>query len=246
MSLATVLTRLVYPDRQVFRIAGPEDDEIEGWVEAAALPYFSSLDEDFVNRALGLGVTSGMVLDLNSPLGLIPMKILWKQEDLLAVGVYRTREMADRTSETAMEWGLAERMFFQVGEPRRFRFKDGYFDLVVSDCALNQWEDPAEVLAEIGRITKPSGAILIRDLLRPNRLQISRHIRKYGANYPERLREPHARAVRAGFTPEEFLTLSGALGVDRVRVLRDATHVLIERRGTDDPTSWVVERERYL
>jgi SAM-dependent methyltransferase len=161
------------------------------------------------------------------------------------MGVYSTEEMADRTRATATAWGMGERMFFQVGDPARFRFKDGYFDMVVSDGVLNQWADPERVLAELGRITKPTGAILIRDLVRPNRLAMSRHLQTHGAHYPDKLRGVHAGAVRAGFTPEEFLALSGTLNLDRVEVLADATHVLIERRGTDDPGSWVTERERY-
>jgi SAM-dependent methyltransferase len=244
--VTSLLTRLVYSPRRTFQISDDEEGEIEGWVEASALPYFSSLDEDFVNRALDLGVTSGMALDLDSPLGLVTMKMLWKQEGLIAMGVYRTRSMADRARDTAIEWDLGERMFFQVGEPSRFRFKDGYFDLVVSDSILHLRQDPGPVLAEIGRITKPSGAMLIRDLVRPNRFAIGSHIRRYGANYPEKLRDTYSRSVRSGFTPEEFLALSRELGVEGVRVLADETHVVMERRGSDDPASWVVERERYL
>lgn len=242
-----LLGRLAHPGRQAFagRDDADDEEEIEGWVEAAARPYFSSLEEDFVDRALGLGVSGGMVLDLGSPLGLVAMKMLWKREDLLAMGVYRTRAMADRARETAIEWGLGDRMFFQVGEPFRFRFKDGYFDFVVSDGFLHRWSDPALVLSEVARIAKPGGAVLIRDLLRPNRFRIASHIRRHGRRYPERLQGVHARAVRSGFTPGEFLDLSRALGADRVRVLADATHVVMERTGRDDPESWVMERERY-
>ncbi len=241
------LRRLVDPGRQAFagRDGADEEEEIEGWVEAAGRPYFSELEERFVERALGLGVSSGMVLDLGSPLGLVAMKMLWKREDLLAMGVYRTRAMADRARDTAIEWGLGDRMFFQVGEPFRFRFKDGYFDVVVSDGVLHQWSDPAPVVAEVARIAKPGGAVLIRDLVRPNRFRIGSHIRRHGGRYPERLRDVHARSVRSAFTPGEFLELSRTLGSDRVRVLADATHVVMEREGGDDPESWVVERERY-
>ena len=246
VSLTAILDRLIRSERQVPASPQPGEDEIEGWVEAAGVDYFSSLEEDFVNRALDLGVSSGMVLDLNSRLGLVAMKMLWKQEDLLAMGVYRTRAMADRARETAMEWELGDRMFFQVGELSRFRFKDGYFDMVVSDSVLHEWEHPEAVLTEVGRIAKPSGAILIRDLIRPNRLRIERHIRTHRKHYPEILRDSYTASVRAGFSPQEFLRLSESLGVDRLRVLADNTHVIIERRGSDDPASWVVERERYL
>lgn len=258
LSLVNLWARLVYPPRESFRLPEDETEEIrqiDGWVEAAALPYFSNLDEEFVNRAVGLGVSSGMILDINSNLGLVPMKILWKREDFLAMGVYRTRTMADRTRETALEWGLEERMFFQVGEPSRFRFKDGYFDMVISDGVLHQWADPTPLLREIRRITKPRGAILLRDLIRPPRLVISRHIRVHEEHYPRSLRETYGRSVRSGFTTDEFLAFASLLdqtGDDQdtaarepTTVLADDTHVVLERPGSNDPESWVTERERY-
>ena len=86
MSLTTWVTRLIYSERQTTPVPDPNEDEIEAWVGAAGLDYFSSLDEDFVNRALDLGVASGMVLDLNSRLGLVTMKMLWKNTKSFLVG----------------------------------------------------------------------------------------------------------------------------------------------------------------
>jgi SAM-dependent methyltransferase len=253
VSIFSLWARLVYPPRQPFNGPRTESEdaiEIDGWVEASGQAYFSNLDEEFVDRAINLGVSSGMILDVNSPLGLAAMKILWKREDFLAMGVYGSPRMADRTRETALEWGLGERMFFQVGEPARFRFKDGYFDMVVSDGVLHQWNDPVPVLDEIRRITKPTGAILIRDLVRPPRLAIARHIRRHRTHYPPALKANHERSVRSGFTTDEFLVFAERLDPGdpprrRTRVLADATHVALERPGTNDPESWVTERERY-
>lgn len=253
LSLFSLRARLVYPPRQPFtgpRTEAEETLEIEGWVEAAGRPYFSNLDEEFVQRAIQLGVSSGMILDVDSPLGLAAMKILWKREDFLVMGVYGSASMADRTRVTALEWGLGERMFFQVGEPARFRFKDAYFDMVVSDSALHRWDNPVPVLDEIQRITKPTGAILIRDLRRPPRLAITPHIRRNRTHYPRALQENYERSVRSGFTTDEFLDFARRMNtaeqaLRRTEVLADATHVVLERPGTNDPESWVTERERY-
>ena len=240
-----LLSRLLYPAR----VPDPEDEldaeELELWVEAADRDYFAGLDSEFVERARGLGVSGGMILDLGSRLGLAPMKILWEEENFLAIGVYRTLEMAESARQTAEAWNLGERMFFQVGEPGQMRFKTAYFDLVVSDGALHRFEDPPAVLDEIGRVAKPSGAILVRDLRRPGRLRMSRHMAAHRARYPEGLRDRFEAGVRAGFTPDEMVALVEASGLERARVLADETHVLVERRGADDPGSWVAERERY-
>ena len=79
---------------------------------------------------------------------------------------------------------------------------DPYFDenMVVCDRSLHRFDNPVAILREINRITKPSGAILIRVLARPNRLSIEDYIRKHALDYPESLRGRFEAEVRAGFT----------------------------------------------
>ena len=244
-AIASLLARLVYPARVPVGETQVGEEEVEAWVEAAGDDYFVAMDQSFVDRARGLGVDSGMVLDLGSRLGLVPMKILWEEEGLLCMGVYRSLAIAERARETAQEWNLGERMFFQVGEPGQIKFKTDYFDMVVSDGALHHFEDPIGVLREIDRVTKPSGAILIRNLLRPNRLRLTPHITEHGSHYRGKLEGHFATAVRAGFTIAEMGALVTRAGIDRVRVVGDDVHVILERRGANDPSSWVSEREKY-
>ena len=52
-------------------------------------------------------------------------------------------------------------------------------------------------------------------------------------------------SVRAGFTRREIDDLVGAAEL-RARVSSDRTHVFIERRGSNDPSSWIAEREKYF
>ena len=245
VSLAGILSRLAHPARVLQDQADISDEEVEAWVDAAALEYFSEQDQKFVERALALGIDSGMVLDVGSQLGLIPLKILWHKDDLFGIGVQRLGKIAERARETADAWELGERMFFQVGDPHQMKFKSDYFDLIVSDAALHRFVNPLEVLVEINRVTKASGAILIRDLLRPSRLRLSRHLTDHGRHYTGRLRSAFEASVRAGFTRRELDDLVGAARL-RARVSSDRTHVFIERRGSNDPSSWIAEREKYF
>ena len=245
VSLAGILSRLIHTARVLPDQADVSDEEVEAWVDAAALEYFSEQDQEFVERALALGIDSGMVLDVGSQLGLIPLKILWQKDDLFGIGLQRLGKIAERARETADAWELGERMFFQVGDPHQMKFKSDYFDLMVSDAALHRFVNPLEVLVEINRVTKPSGAILIRDLLRPSSLRLSRHLADHGRHYTGRLRSAFEASVRAGFTRRELNDLVGAARL-RARVSSDRTHVFIERRGSNDPSSWIAEREKYF
>ena len=241
-----LLARLLYPARVPVPQADLTDEEIEAWIEATEDAYFKTLDHAFVERARSLGVDGGMVLDVGSRLGLVAMKLLWDEEDFLCMGVYRTLQIAEGAREIAEDWELSERMFFQVGEPTQMKFKTGYFDMVVSDGALHSFQNPTETLREIHRVTKPTGAILVRELRRPNRFGLSAHLIRHGANYRGLLRNRFEAGVRTGFTPIEFATFAQVAGVERARIVTEETHVILERPGKNDPASWLREREKYM
>jgi SAM-dependent methyltransferase len=243
--LRSAVSHLVYPPR-LPTDTEPTEEEMEAWMAVEELEYFKDLDKSFVGRALDLGVDSGMVLDLGSRLGLIPLRILWDNENFFGIGLQRWGVVADRARETANAWDLGERMFFQVDDLHRIKFKEQYFDLVVSDSALHRFENPLDILTEINRVTKPTSGILIRDFLRPNRFGLSRHRATYGEGYPEPLRDSFEASFRAGFTERELVGLVAEAGLRGARVWSDNVHLTIERPGTSDPGSWVTERENYF
>src|SRR5437764_4513294 len=175
------------------RIESPElqtDEEIDAFIDSRALEYPTRLEDDFVQRAIGLGVDGGMILDVGTRVGLIPLKMLWQNENFYAIGMDRSTAMIERARATAAAWELDERAFFQVGDARKMRLKTAYFDIVVMDSTLHVFDDPLSVLREINRVLKPKGGLLIRDLLRPSRFQMRRKIEEHAARYGASMR-PH-------------------------------------------------------
>ena len=240
------LSRLTHPTR----LESPEletAEQIDAFIDSRALEYPTKIEDEFVQRALGLGVGSGMILDVGTRVGLIVLKMLWQNENFYAIGMDASVSLIDRARETAQAWGLGDRAFFQVGDARKMRLKTDYFDIVVSDLTLHVFDDPLSVLREIHRVLKPTGALLLRDLRRPSRMQLQRKIEAYASLFGDRLR-PHVQtAMRAAFTRSELETLVRASGLKRVQISEpDEHHVLIERRGESDPNSWIKTREQYL
>jgi ubiquinone/menaquinone biosynthesis C-methylase UbiE len=158
-----------------------------------------------------------------------------------------SKAMIERARETAAAWGLGERAFFQVGDARRMRFKTAYFDIVISDSTFHCFDDPRSVLAEVGRVLKPSGALLIRDLQRPSRFAMARHIEQHGAPYDKQMKRHVESALRGAYTRSEIQQLVRLSGIERVQVLQiDEHHIAVERTGESDPNSWIRAREQYL
>lgn len=242
----TILSRLTHPSRvQSAELENPE--EIDAFIDSRALEYSTRLEDEFVQRALGLGVDGGMVLDAGTRVGLIPLKILWQNDNFYAIGIDSSGVMIERARETATAWGLGDRAFFQVGDARRMRFKPSYFDLVISDSTMHCFDDPVSVLTEIRRVLKPKGALLVRDLERPSRMKMEKQIEQESAIYGGRMRQQVERSLRAAYTREEIASFLRASGLERARmIVMGERHWAIERTGESDPNSWIKTREQYL
>jgi ubiquinone/menaquinone biosynthesis C-methylase UbiE len=240
------LSRLTHPRRiECAELATPE--QVDAFIDSRALEYSTQLEDAFVKRALELGVDGGMVLDVGTRVGLIVLKILWQNENFYAIGMDSSKAMVERARETATAWGLGERAFFQVGDARRMRFKSSYFDLVISDSTFHCFDDPLSVVAEIRRVLKPTGALLIRDLERPSRFGMARHIEKHAGSFGEQMKRHVESALRGAYTRSEIQSLVRESGIERAEVVQmDEHHIAIERAGETDPNSWIRAREQYL
>ncbi|MBI4471249.1 MAG: class I SAM-dependent methyltransferase [Acidobacteria bacterium] len=219
---------------------------IDAFIDSRALEYPTKIEDEFVQRALNLGVEGGMILDAGTRVGLIALKVLWQNENFYAIGMDSSSAMIERARETATAWGLGDRAFFQVGDARRMKLKTGYFDLVISDSTLHSFDDPVSVLAEISRVLKHKGALLIRELQRPSRLRMGRNIVEHTARYGARMREHVETALRGAFTRTELQAIVRSSGLVADIVQLDEHHLAIERRGETDPNSWIKAREQYL
>ena len=240
------LSRLTHPPR----IESPElqtSDEIDAFIDSRALEYPTKIEDDFVQRAVRLGVDTGMILDVGTRVGLIPLKMLWNNENFYVIGMDTSGAMVERARETAEAWGLDERAFFQVGDARKMRLKTAYFDMVICDSTLHVFDDPLAVLREINRVLKPKGALLIRELRRPNWFRMQGTVEEYSKLYGARMRLHVQTALHAAFTRSEFHALVQESGLERVRISEpDEHHFLVERTGEADPNSWIKAREQYL
>jgi SAM-dependent methyltransferase len=187
-----------------------------------------------------------MVLDVGTRVGLNALKLLWGNENFYSIGIDSSGPMIEHARATAQAWDLGERAVFQVGDPRKMRFKTGYFDLVISDSVLHRFDDATSVFREIHRVLKPRGALLIRDFRRPNRFRMARHIREHSARFGDAMYRQIDAAIRAAYTEAEFLRIVHDAQLPGTQILEsDPNYITIERRGETDPGSWIIAREQY-
>ncbi len=219
------------------RVAEPEvmDDsaEVEAYSSAAAQSYLNAIDDTFVDHAMRLVAKRerGRALDVGTGPGQIVLKLARRLTRWKFIGVDRSPNMiAQGAASLAPAVELTGRVHFYVADGNQLPFRDGSFDLVVCNSVLHHIAEPQKLLAEIARLAKPGGAILLRDLRRPSRLAYPFHVRRHGRHYQGLMYKLYCDSVRSAYTVEELQRLLDASQLKGARIFEhDRTHIGIER-----------------
>ena len=217
------------------RIPEPEvmDDvlEAESYASEAALAYLSRIDDTFVERFLRIGLKDGLVLDLGSGPGVIPIKIALKCKGLEVLGVDLSEAMLQIASKNLQAAGLGSRVRFARADAKRLDFPDCTFDAVISNSLLHHLQDPRVVLVEAARVLKPGGVVLIRDIRRPPAFLLGLWVRVFGRYYSGKMLEAYARSLRAALSFGELKSLLRSVSFAGCTPFwHGLTHIGVERR----------------
>ena len=220
------------------RVPEPEvmDDsgEVVAYSSAAAQSYLNQIDDTFLARAVRLvnRRERGRALDIGTGPGQIVVKLARQLTRWKFVAVDRSSHMIAEAVANLAAAGpdLAGRVEFQIADANALPFPDATFDLIFCNSVLHHMFEPERLLAEMARVAKPRGAVLLRDLRRPNRYVHRWHVRRHGRHYSGKMRELYEASVRAAYIAPELQRLVEASRLARVRVFNDAsTHIGIER-----------------
>jgi ubiquinone/menaquinone biosynthesis C-methylase UbiE len=145
-------------------------------------------------------------------------------------------ESAPQRPPKAVTLAPASRVEFFVADGSRLPFPGASFDLVMCNSVLHHLADPQRLFAEIARLAKPGGAILVRDLRRPSRLAFPLHVRWHGRHYSGLMYKLYCASVHSAYTAQELegmlrgSPLGAASANGRTRVFTHArTHLGLER-----------------
>ena len=216
------------------RIPEPEvmddRDGVEAYTASAAQAYLERIDRTFVDQALGLGVTEGHALDIGTGPGLIPIMLAAGLPRLRLTGVDLSAAMLEKARKAAEEAGVADRLDFRLGDAKSLPFLERSFDLVLCNSLLHHLPAPLALLNEISRVSKPGGALLLRDLRRPSRLEFPFHALWFGRHYFGLMRQLYRDSLRASYTRAELEDLLHRSQLAGARVFRtERTHIGLQR-----------------
>jgi ubiquinone/menaquinone biosynthesis C-methylase UbiE len=153
-------------------------------------------------RLAGTG-SSHRVLDVACGPGFLTMA--FARECAEAVGLDATDTFLDRARAEAERAGL-HNVRFQTGDAERLPFDDGAFDIATCRAAFHHFPRPARALAEMARVIRSGGRLVIGDMLASeDPEQAAYH------NHLERMCDPtHVRAL----SESEFRGLFADAGLE--------------------------------
>lgn len=219
------------PESEMMDDAG----SVEAYSSAAAQEWLGRIDDSFVEHAVRLlgGLERGRALDAGMGPGQILLKLAHRLTRWKFLGVDRAPNMvAEAVAHlTSAGTDLAGRVDFLVADVTALPFPDASFDLVLCNSVLHHMAEPERLLAEIARLAKPRGAILLRDLRRPGRFAYPLHVRWQGRKYSGGMRRLFRDSVRAAYTAEELRRLLEASPLrGAARIFRyHSAHLGLER-----------------
>lgn len=149
------------------RILEPEYMDTVEEAESYEAMDHSAANQSVADRFLEIGGGRGLVLDIGTGPGVIPVLLAETVSSLRLVAVDAARQMLRLARRHVLSAGFQDRVALHCADAKRLPYPDGTFDGVFSNSILHHIPDPVHLLAEAGRVLKPGGTLLVRDLYRP-------------------------------------------------------------------------------
>ena len=153
------------------------------------------------------------VLDLGTGTAQIPIELCRRFADCRVLAVDAATSMLDLARYNLAAAGLTQRIQLAHVDAKKLPYKDGMFDIVMSNSIIHHIPEPLDVLREAVRVTQPSGLVFIRDLVRPDSAeQLAHQVATYAAECNDHQRQLFADSLHAALSLTEIRELVGQLG----------------------------------
>ena len=111
------------------------------------------------------GMSEGLeVLDVACGLG-FSLEHLVKKFGVQGFGVDIAPDLVEQSTKRARNEGIASRVQFQTGPSSALPYRDEIFDVTIGEIGLANHCEPREAIAELVRVTKPNGFVVLVQLV---------------------------------------------------------------------------------
>jgi ubiquinone/menaquinone biosynthesis C-methylase UbiE len=218
------------------RVLEPEVmDTVQDAVEYDAMDFVEA-NTRFAEDALALlgGRTGAQVLDIGVGTGQIPILMLARRPDVRILAVDLAQEMLKVAAQNLSNAGFAHACQLASMDAKALQVPAASYDLVMCNSMVHHLPEPAAVFSEIARVVRPDGALLVRDLLRPDTTDDAWAIvKRVAAGEHPRQQQLFFDSLCAALTLDEVSSLVTGAGMAGVEVRRVSDrHWTAERPAT--------------
>jgi ubiquinone/menaquinone biosynthesis C-methylase UbiE len=182
------------------------------------------VNDRFVTDLLAVARKPSTVLDVGTGTAQIPIELCRRVEETQVVAVDLAGHMLTVAADNVRRAGLADRIRLEASDAKSLPYPDAHFDMVMSNSIVHHIPQPRPVLAELVRVCRRSGAIFVRDLLRPaDDASVQRLVDTHAAGTNAHQRQMFDDSLRAALTLDEIRDMIVSLGFppDTVRATSD-------------------------
>ncbi len=143
---------------KIERIPGVLASSYEKATRMVTGQYYGPVAEEIISV-----FKSGLILDLGTGPGYLPIEIVKRVPDINIIGVDLSRKLIQMAQANAANAGLSDKLRFEVGNSARLHFDNESFDMLISTGMLHSLKNPVAVLKEIYRVLKNGAEAWIYD-----------------------------------------------------------------------------------
>jgi ubiquinone/menaquinone biosynthesis C-methylase UbiE len=216
----------------VDRILEPE--VMDTWLEATAYDAmdFVAVNTAFAAEAITLDPDAVKILDAGTGTARIPILMCQRRPQYLITAVDLAQSMLIVGQRNVEEAGLVQRIRLEQVDTKRMAYPDLEFDMLISNSLVHHLPDPLSFFQEVKRLVRPGGAILIRDLIRPESDEIVNDlVDRIGSGYDARQQQLFRDSLKAALTLAEVQAAIDLVGLQDVKLTQSSElHWSIQRQ----------------
>jgi ubiquinone/menaquinone biosynthesis C-methylase UbiE len=202
-----------------------EPEVMDTWLEATAYDAmdFVRVNSTFATDAIELDPHAIKILDVGTGTARIPILMCQQQPQYLITGVDLAQSMLIIGQRNVEEAGLLQRIKLERVDSKRMPYPDLEFDMAISNSLVHHLPEPLSFFQEINRLVRPQGALLVRDLIRPeNDLIIAELVDRFGRDYDTRQQQLFRDSLQAALTLAEVQELIDRAGLIQVNLTQSS------------------------
>jgi ubiquinone/menaquinone biosynthesis C-methylase UbiE len=179
---------------------------------------YDSMDHTAVNRCfvadfLAVCANPSQVLDLGTGTAQIPLLLCEQASKCHITAIDAAQEMLNIAAKNVATAKFGSRIELVCSDAKALSYADNTFDAVISNSIVHHIPQPAAVLAEAVRVTRPGGLLFFRDLFRPpNVATLQQLVERYAGEANPHQKQLFSDSLHAALTVAEAQSLVVALG----------------------------------